>query len=75
MGVLTGLPSINLKNYEELNQFIQAEENIYIVMRQSDWQNKFSNLPMTTQATDAGWKKSRKKKVKIALLLGVLIRP
>ena len=69
MGVLTGLPSIYLNNPEELKQFIQSGKNIYVVMRQSDWKNKFSNLPMSTQATDAGWKKSSANKINISLLL------
>ena len=75
MGVLTGLPSIYLNNPEELKQFIQSGNNIYIVMRQSDWQNKFSSLPMTMRATDTGWKKFRKNKVNITLLLKDGIKP
>ena len=69
MGVLTGLPSIYLNNQEELEQFIQSGENIYIVMRNLDWEQKFLNLPMTTEATDTGWRRSNKKKIKISLIL------
>ena len=69
MGVVTGLPSISLNNVEELKQFTQSEKNVYIVMLESEWKNNFSILPMTRQSTDLGWKKSRKDKVKIGLIL------
>jgi len=75
MGVLTGIPSIYLSNPEELKQFIQSGENVYIVMRQSEWKNEFSDLPMTVKATDAAWKKSRKNKFKIGLILKGGIKP
>jgi hypothetical protein len=69
MGVMTGLPSIYLKNPEELKFFIESEHNIYVVMRQSDLQSEFHNLPMTITATDTAWKKFHISKDKIALLL------
>jgi 4-amino-4-deoxy-L-arabinose transferase-like glycosyltransferase len=68
MGVMTGLPSIYLNNAKELRLFIKPGNNIYIVMRQSDWNNKFSNLPMTIVATDTGWKKMHLSKDKIQSL-------
>jgi hypothetical protein len=37
MGVMTGLPSIYLNSPEELELFIKSGNNIYIIMRQSDW--------------------------------------
>ena len=74
MGVLTGLPSIYLNTPEELKQFIQSRENVYIVMRQSEWENKFSDLPVTVKATDTGWKKSPKNKVKINLILSLVVK-
>ena len=43
MGVLTGLPSINLNNEEELLKFIQNEKSVYIVISESKWKNNFSN--------------------------------
>lgn len=75
MGVITGLPSINLSNPEELKQFIQSGQNIYMVMRQSDWDNKFRNTGMTVLATDSAWKKSPKNKIKIDLILKKGIKP
>jgi len=75
MGVLTGLPSIYLNNPEEMKRFIQSGKNVYIVMRQSDWQNEFSDFHLTLQATDAGWKKSHKNKGKIIQLIQDGIKP
>ena len=69
MGVMTGLPSIYLKSPEELELFIKSRNNVYIVMRQSDWKNFSYNLPMTITATDTAWKKIHISKDKIALLL------
>lgn len=69
MGVMTSLPSIYLKNPEELKLFIESENNIYVVMRQSDLQSEFQNLPMTITETDTAWKKFHISKDKIALLL------
>ena len=65
MGVMTGLPSINLNSAEDLKLFIKSGNNIYIVMRQSDWNSDFLNLPMTIAATDTGWKKVHLSKAKI----------
>ena len=69
MGVLTGLPSINLNNPEELKLFLESERNTYVVMRQSDWQHEFSSLQVIIQATDSGWEHSRVNKDTIGLLL------
>jgi 4-amino-4-deoxy-L-arabinose transferase-like glycosyltransferase len=69
MGVMTGLPSIYLKNSEELELFIKSGNNIYVIMRQSDLKNQFHDLPMTITATDTAWKKTGHGKDKIALLL------
>jgi len=68
MGVMTGLTSIYLNTAEDLKRFIKSGNNIYIVMRQSDWNNKFFNLPMTIAATDTGWKKTHLSKAKIKLI-------
>ena len=69
MGVMTGLPSIYLKNPEELELFIKSGNNIYIIMRQFDFKNEFHDLPMTISATDTAWKKIRPGKDIIGLLL------
>jgi 4-amino-4-deoxy-L-arabinose transferase-like glycosyltransferase len=69
MGVMTGLPSIYLKNPEELELFIKSGNNIYIIMRQFDFKNEFHDLPMTISATDTAWKKNRSGKNTIGLLL------
>jgi 4-amino-4-deoxy-L-arabinose transferase-like glycosyltransferase len=69
MGVMTGLPSIYLKNPEELELFIKSGNNIYIIMRQFDFKNEFQDLQMTISATDTAWKKIRPGKDIIGLLL------
>ena len=69
MGVMTGLPSIYLKNPEELELFIKSGNNIYIIMREFDFKNEFHDLPMTISATDTAWKKIRPGKDTIGLLL------
>ena len=69
MGVLTGLPSFDLNDPERLKQFIQSGENIYIVMRQFEWETEFHDLPLTLKIKDIAWKKFSKNKVKIALIL------
>ena len=69
IGVLTGLPSIYLKNPTELKRFIKLKENAYIIMRQSDWQRKFFDLPANARSTDVGWKALSVNKEMIGLLL------
>jgi len=69
IGVMTGLPSIYIKSPEELELFIKSGNNIYVIMRQSDLKNEFSDLPMTITATDTAWKKTRISKDTIALIL------
>jgi hypothetical protein len=59
MGVLTGLPSIYLNNAEELNQFVQSGGKVFVVMREPDWKEEFSDLHFTLQAIDTGWRKVR----------------
>ena len=75
IGIMTGLPSIYLNTLEELKLFIKSGKNIYVVMRQSDWQHEFQNLPMTMQATDTGWGKLFMNKSKIGLLLKDGLKP
>ena len=75
MGVMTGLPSIYLNNPEELKLFIETQNNVYIVMRQSDWQSEFRNLPITITATDTGWGKKPIDKEEIELLLQDGLKP
>ena len=65
MGVMTGLPTIYLKNPEELKLFIKPEGIVYIVMRQSEWEQNFHKLPVSAQVVDTGWKKSSMAKIKI----------
>ncbi len=75
MGVMTGLPSIYLNNPEELKLFIETQNNVYIVMRQSDWQSEFRDLPITITATDTGWGKKSIGKGEIELLLQDGLKP
>ena len=69
MGVMTGLPSIYLNNSEELQLLIEAESNVYVIMRLFDLETDFYALPMDIIATDVGWKKLRIGKAEIELLL------
>ena len=69
MGVMTGLPSIYLNNPEELQLFIEAKSNVYVVMRLFDFESDLYTLPMDIIATDIGWKKLRIGKAEIELLL------
>jgi len=75
MGVMTGLPSIYLNNPEDLKLFIETQNNVYIVMRQSDWQSEFRNLPITITATDTGWGGGSLDKEEIELLLQDGLKP
>jgi predicted glycosyltransferase len=75
MGVMTGLPSIYLNNPEDLKLFIETQNNVYIVMRQSDWQSEFRNLPTTITATDTGWGNKPIDKEEIELLLQDGLKP
>jgi len=69
IGTMTGLPSIYLNDPEELKFFIKTKNNVYIIMRQSDWESEFHNLPMTITATDNGWKKLLVSKDRIEAIL------
>ncbi len=75
MGIITGLPSIYLNNPEELKKFLEPGGNIYVVMRESEWQQKFFDSPMTLQSKDTGWKKSKINPDKIQLLLKDGLKP
>ena len=75
MGVMTALPSIDLKNPEELKLFIKPRGIAYVVMREVDWKNEFYNLPMSIKATDTGWMKSRANKEVIRSFLNNLPNP
>jgi len=59
MGVLTGLPSLYLNNAEELKQFARSGKKVFVVMRESDWKEEFSDLPLGLQAIDTGWRKAQ----------------
>ena len=69
IGVMTGLPAIHLKNPTELKLFIKSKNIAYIVMRKTEWEKNFHNLPVTTQTTATGWKKPRMTKLKFQSLL------
>jgi len=69
MGVMTGLPAIYLKNPDELKLFIKSNETVYIVMRQSEWQENFHGSLLNAEDVDTGWKKSSITKVRIQSLL------
>ena len=58
-----------------LLKFIQNEKSVYIVISESKWENSFSSLPMTKEATDFVWKKSYKKDINPSLILKNGIKP
>ena len=69
MGVMTGLPSIYLNNPEELQLFIEAGSNVYVVMRRFDLERDFHTLPMDIITMDTDWEKLQIGKAEIELLL------
>ena len=73
IGVMTGLPAILLKNPDELKQFIKSKENVYVVMRQTEWEKNFFELRAKVLAVDSGWKKLNISKAEVqSILLGEL---
>ena len=58
-----------LKNPDELKLFIKSKEIVYIVMRQSEWQENFHDSLVSAEDVDTGWKKSSITKVRIQSLL------
>jgi hypothetical protein len=73
IGVMTGLPAILLKNPDELKQFMESKESVYIVMRQAEWKKKFFELRAKVLAVDSGWRKLNITKSGVkSLLMGEL---
>jgi hypothetical protein len=42
-----------------LHDFLKTDKKVYLVIRETEWQDNFTNLPLTRQSTDQIWKKRR----------------
>ena len=42
-----------------LHDFLKTDEKVYLVMRETEWQDNFTDLPLTRQSADQIWKKRR----------------
>ena len=42
-----------------LHTFLDTDQTVYVVIRESVWQEEFGDLPLIRQSTDTIWKKRR----------------
>ncbi len=61
IGVLTGHPAKYIFTPEDLRDFLNTEDTVYLVMRDEDWQSQFHELSLQLQTSDSIWKKRRVK--------------
>ncbi len=59
MEVLSGQYSKYIFTPELLHEFLTTDKKVYLVIRESEWQEHFSDLPLTRLSTDQIWKKRR----------------
>ena len=59
MGILTGQYSKFIFTPEGLRDFSNTDKKVFVVLRETDWQEKFSDLPLTRLSEDRIWKKRR----------------
>ncbi len=59
LGVLTGQHSKYLFTPEMLHTFLNTDQKVFIVIRESVWKEEFNDLPLIRQSTDTIWKKRR----------------
>ncbi len=59
LGALTGQHSKYIFTSEMLHTFLETEEKVYVVMRESVWQGEFKDLTLSRLSTDTIWKKRR----------------
>jgi 4-amino-4-deoxy-L-arabinose transferase-like glycosyltransferase len=59
MEVLAGQYSKYIFTPEQLHEFLATDKKVYLVIREAEWQEHFSDLPLPRQSTDQIWKKRR----------------
>lgn len=59
LGALTGQYSKFIFTPEMLDTFLKTDQTVFVVIRESVWEEKFKDLPLIRQATDTIWKKRR----------------
>jgi len=59
LGALTGQHSKFIFTPDMLHTFLETDQKVFIVIRESVWKEKFTDLPLIQQATDTIWKNRR----------------
>jgi 4-amino-4-deoxy-L-arabinose transferase-like glycosyltransferase len=59
LGALTGQHSKYIFTPEMLHAFLDTDQTVFVVIRESVWKEEFSDLPLIRQSTDTIWKKRR----------------
>ena len=59
MEISTGHTTLLLHHPEELQGQLDSHEKIFVVMRESDWQNDFKQFPLTAISSDKIWRETR----------------
>ena len=59
LGALTSQHSKFIFTPEGVRSFLNTDQKVYLVMRESEWKEKFNDLPLIRQSTDTIWKKRR----------------
>lgn len=59
LGALTGQHSKFIFTPEQMRTFLKTDQKVYLVMKESVWEEKFNDLPLIRQSTDTIWKKRR----------------
>ncbi len=59
LGALTGQHSKYIFTPEMLHTFLDTDQKVFVVIRESVWKEEFSDLPLFRQSTDTIWKKRR----------------
>jgi dolichyl-phosphate-mannose-protein mannosyltransferase len=59
MEVLSGQYSKYIFTPEMLYDFLKTDKKVYLVIRETEWQENFADLPLIRQASDKIWKKRR----------------
>jgi len=57
--VLTGQYSKYIFTPELLHDFLKTDKKVYLIIRETEWKDKFSDLPLIRLSTDQIWKKRR----------------
>lgn len=59
MEVLAGQYSKYIFTPEQLDEFLTTDKKVYLVIRETEWREHFSDLPLTRLSSDQIWKKRR----------------